>query len=177
MSPIDGGQTSPVVPGSDSGGEERDAATAADTGAGDAGATCNDVAQLGAHVDYVSSTTPAETPAGGTVIDGTYVLTKFVIHTPAFADGTVLLPIGKTTAVIGGGTMRIVLTDPQGAVKRTNETLTLAGMAVTTASACTFPQVDAAAAPRTGKFTATATTFTIFLDTPNGPIVNEYTKM
>lgn len=144
----------------------------------DAGRSCHTVTQQAEPLTYVSRTAAAPTPAGGTVTEGVYVLTEFAVHTDAFPDGTALLEIGRTTARITGQEIHVLLTRPNGETLRNTETFAFSGTTVTSTQTCVDPAPDGGAspAPRTAGYTATPTSFTLVLPTPNGPIVNTYTK-
>jgi hypothetical protein len=102
-----------------------------------------------------TGTAPAQT--GGTVVDGTYVLTSAVDYSCGDA-ATPPLPPAAATAKITGGCLQFIIAESNGdggtIVATASETVAYSGTSITTTPVC-----PAAAAASSQTYTATATTF------------------
>lgn len=86
----------------------------------DSGGACNELEQLGAEVTPTAATGfPAM--AGGTIADGTYVLTKMHVY-----EGTPPASAGAQTLVVSGSTAQLVMTR-DGMTERQSVTLRVMG--------------------------------------------------
>jgi hypothetical protein len=121
--------------------------------AADAGAPCNTIANDAPVVDVTQIAADPPTPVGGTIADGRYWQTAASIYTgpsgPAGKSGT-----SQLTALIQGQTVQLV---SDGQPMRRTVTLTTADAGFTSTDTCPEPQSSQ------GGYTATATTFSIFL--------------
>jgi hypothetical protein len=154
------------------------AVDAHDSGAliGDGG-TCNAIVQQGpANVNVITSTTAPAAALGGTIADGTYVLTAATQHNAAGTNGEVAGSFGKVTRELAGNVLQSVGTTSV-QTKRATETVAVNGTTIDLTAVCAFPPVMGAfAVPTT--FTATATTLTLYQDLSGGVVVEQvYTKL
>jgi hypothetical protein len=136
-----------------------DATIGLDAGLG----ACNAVPQLGSQVFFSCSTGVVPTPQGGTVVDGTYVLTAVIFYggcpppTPASV---------AETLIFSGGTFEVVANPSDGEVQRTTGTYTQSGSNFLENDLCPQPGSFVAI------FDATPTTFRLFVvDTPTAVAV------
>jgi hypothetical protein len=128
-------------------------------------ARCSDIVLAGETIPQVQGTGPLPTPMGGTVVDGTYVLTKDEAFAPQTADP---LAERRETIEIAGSAMRIVYVSnvsPLGVNGLAN--LTTSGTQLTITWTC------AGTGSYTSGYTATATD--LVLISPPGS-VSTFTK-
>lgn len=156
--------------GGDGGGMAPDAPT-------DAGAQCHTVAQVSTkEVSWITTIATAPTPAGGTIVDGTYTLDSFVHYTNAAPEGTVVAVIGRSTALLENGTLSVVTIHPTVGERRSTEPVMVVGLDFNTTETCLYPPQDAGVRTRTAKYTATPTSLALTVSDANGPIVYTYLK-
>lgn len=111
-----------------------DPASCAD--AGSEPAQCNALAQCGSAVESVRSVGGViPTLNGGTIADGTYVLTQVTDFNGVPPDGW-LAPYGTETVRIQGSTIEDVFTSPAGDVRRFAATLTIVGTSLRLTPTC-----------------------------------------
>ena len=119
-------------------------------------AGCNDLTVSGDAVKTTAGVGSAPTPAGGTIMDGTYLLTKVELYPPSYPAG----PWGKETLRITGSKMEDVV---QAAFASTSETATYsistAGTALMFTQICPTPMPNDGGVTPPYYYTATATTF------------------
>jgi hypothetical protein len=125
-----------------------------------AGQACNALVLTGAGVMPTCTTGTIATGQGGTIVDGTYVLTA----TTYYDDPTCpKFPVMETIEIADGCLQIAVGPSPLAATA--SATFTVAGVNRTTTPTCLHAESDAATfmrTPSTTTFTATATTLTIF---------------
>jgi hypothetical protein len=139
----------------------------ADASAADAGDNCNELAPLGGPV-AATCAPDAPTPAtGGTIADGTYVLTQSLFF------GTCSSSTLDETLLVSGGTVQSVAVDANGVVIRKSVTTTVAGSGTALVEAQTCPPGLIV----TVGFSATPTTLTIYLVNALGTRVSIFTRM
>jgi hypothetical protein len=139
-----------------------EAGAVAETGTPDAGGAdtsttvdsgkCNDVPNGAGVIAEVAGVGTKPTPAGGTIADGTYHLTKHEVFSPATPDGNTR----KRTIVFQGNTVRTHDNDTG------QKEAQLAGTYTTSGAAITFTITCPVSATVTIPYTATATTFATF---------------
>jgi hypothetical protein len=112
------------------------------------GDVCAEIAQQGASIDKDHDPGPPPAMTGGTIADGTYVLTKMVQYNGE--NGNLA---HQETIVFAGGNGQIVGTE-SGATKRLFFTYTTSGNEITEVVSCGGP-----AASVKQQYTATATTY------------------
>ena len=121
---------------------------------GGTSAACNTLANTAkpVTVEQLAENPPA--PLGGTIEDGTYLLTGVAIYTgpegPSGPSGT-----AQTTIVITGSTIEVA---SRGVPPTRTTTLSISGTTFTSTDTCPDSVVAS------GGFTATSTTFAIFID-------------
>lgn len=151
-----------------------DAGTSVDSGP-TADPECNKLTQQGQPVDALTSIGVAPTPQGGSIVDGTYVLTSATLYTNAVADGTKVLTSAATIEITGTSVKAVNTTGND--VTRANTTIAVSGTDITLTPTCNFPEKDGGlGAPAMGEYTATATTFSNFGVLNGATYVLEYTK-
>jgi hypothetical protein len=157
-----GGDAAPAEAGGDGGGSSDAAA--------DAGA-CNTLVNSAQSVMVQQVAMDPPSPAGGTILDGTYDLTAVAIYTgpngPSGPSGS-----SQTTISISGATIQVVTS---GQPDRQTVTLATQGSAFTATDTCPDNKVTM------GSYSASGTTFTIFLDggtddAGNRTVVETFTK-
>lgn len=135
-----------------------------DTGSadsGDAAIGCGTVTNVGMQVPETAGVGAYPTPTGGTLADGTYVLTKFEIYPPGSVD-----PFKrKQTLVIAGGKVDFVSQTDAEAEVRFGGDITVSGTKFTVAVKC--PATTSLEKP----FSATAAEIKIW--ETNGTTMNE----
>ena len=128
------------------------------------GQQCNTLTNVGATITPTCVSGQIPTGSGGTIVDGTYVLTSQTY----FQDACLQLPLSETIA-IAGDCIQIVFA---GFLSGTaSGRLTTQGNAImTSAPTCQHLDVDAAVTmdARMKTYTATGTTFTLFSVDPAG---------
>jgi hypothetical protein len=138
---------------------------------------CNDVQQQGAEVDLVGSHAAAPTPAGGTIEDGTYVLTSSTLYTKDRAHGSKLVEMGKTTMLVNGSTSQLVRSTTDGRERRTTVNRVSSGTVATLHTTCASPSATGSDGTSTTKYTATRESFQFISDGPAGTVVATYKKL
>jgi hypothetical protein len=140
-------------------------AATADRPAARAGSKCN--ALVGDAPAITSTNSPAQvpTPAGGTLSDGTYVLTSTTIYTALPFPGMKLRSVMQIT----GNTIQQVAT-MNGDEKRFTTSFTTAGSSIVMTDTCPARKTG------TYTFTATPTELRMYLTSPMGKIEQTYTK-
>ncbi len=96
---------------------------------------------------------------GGTIVDGTYVLTALTYYT---AGSCPTFPVAETLA-LGGGCMELAIGPPL--TSTASGAFTVSGNSITTTTACIHIEMDGATPRQSAPvqtFTATPTTFTLF---------------
>ncbi|HVJ88668.1 MAG TPA: hypothetical protein VM580_02625 [Labilithrix sp.] len=138
-----------------------DSGTASDantnSGSGDAGAdaaqdaatSCTTGTNGGSVISETAGVGEIPTPAGGTITDGTYVLTKHEVYPPGSPDENTR----KRTMIFSGDSIQVIEDDPGRSPVRAAGTYTIDGSTLNVTITC--PVADSA----TLSFTATATTF------------------
>jgi hypothetical protein len=138
---------------------------------------CNDLEQQGREVDLAGSHDAASTPAGGTIEDGTYVLTSSTLYTNDRRDGAKLVGMGKVTMLVNGSTSQIVRSSPEGRERRTTVNRVSSGDVTTLHTTCAPPGSTGADATSSARYTATSSSFQFISVSPAGTIVTTYTKV
>lgn len=142
----DGGGTTPETGASDTS-TGTDTSTAADTGG-----ACNAVVNGASVVGETAGVGAKPAPAGGTVADGTYYLTKHDVFPPGNPDNNTR----KRTWVFAGNTFRTHDNDTGQTEKQLTGTYTTSGTNITFTVTCPM------SATVTIPYTATATTYDTF---------------
>lgn len=125
------------------------------------GQACSTLAVLGEPVPPTCSDETMPVGAGGTIVDGTYVLTAQTYYNVATCPRIGL----SQTIQIAGDCMQLASGSPFDATNAVR--LTIAGNGLTVMRTCSSLDPDAGftmAGPSTLTFTATDTTFTLFTD-------------
>jgi hypothetical protein len=114
-------------------------------------AACNALVNDGPTITIMASTSGAPAPTGGTIVDGTYVLTAATVF------GVSSIPQVTASAVFqfSGNTMQQVGT-VNGQLKRYTSTFTTMGTSISTTDTCPAPDMG------TYGFSATATEISVF---------------
>jgi hypothetical protein len=133
-------------------GVDSPAETAMEDAEMEAAVVCTTLANSAAAVPVQTIAADPPTPEGGTIVDGTYVMTETAIYTgpdgPSGTNGT-----SQTTIQVTGTTIQIVSAgDPP------TRTITLATSGTSFTSTDTCPDTSAVIQ---GSYTATATTFVV----------------
>jgi len=139
----------------------------------DAGAACNCLTNSGVVVTLSTSALPQPAPLGGTILDGTYVLTAFTLYTGgdggadaasfATADG------GPATweelAVISGSatSAQYVLSLDGSADSHENETLTFVDGGASFTSTLTCSESDGGSPAGPADYTASGSLFLVYI--------------
>lgn len=126
----------------------------------DAGGACNAVVNGAAVVGEVAGAGAKPVPAGGTIVDGTYFLTKHEV----FAPGTPDANTRKRTIVFAGNTFQTHENDTGQAQKQYTGTYTTSGSNLTLTVTC--PISATVVIP----YTATATTYVTFAKDSDGDV-------
>jgi hypothetical protein len=143
---------SPDAPEDTPGEAEGEASSEAATADGPAG--CNDLMNVGQPVTVTEVAQDPPTPQGGTVSDGTYVLTTETVYTGA-GGPTGTMGTQTITIQIASGTIQVVKDfDPP----TSTYSLVTTGTMFNTTGVC-----PAGVGPLQGSYTATATTFSVLL--------------
>jgi hypothetical protein len=140
-------------------------------------APCNDIEQKGTEVDLSGSRDPAPTPTGGTIEDGTYVLTSSTLHTKDKPHGAKLVDMGRITMVVKGATTQMVRNAPNGRERRTTVDRESAGTEATLHTTCASPSSSEPESKVTTGYTATSKSFQFITPGPAGTVVSTYTKL
>jgi len=129
--------------------------TGGSTGGGGTGSgACNDLTVSGNAITQTAATGTAPTPAGGTIADGTYVLTRYDVYAPGSPSASPYRVKYRVTGNLlevatGGGTI----------ISNLNYSTTVSGSAWNLTGTCPV------SAPAAVPYTATATMLFVF----NGP--------
>lgn len=126
------------------GGGGTDTSTPTDSGA------CTSAVNGGTVIPETAGSGTFPTPAGGTILDGTYYLTKHEVYPPGAPDAN----MRKRTWVFSSGTFQAVNDDIGKPATKLSGTMAVSGTKVTLTVTCPMSVVA------TINFTATATTFT-----------------
>jgi hypothetical protein len=94
---------------------------------------CNMLEQLGSQITAKGDPASQPTATGGTLLDGTYVLTEVKLHglPEAFTN-----PAGALTATVSGTTMNTVATNQMGQVSRNTFTIAVNGTSFVLTETC-----------------------------------------
>ncbi len=127
------------------------------------GGQCNTLGQQGAKLDVTGSKANPPAASGGTVADGTYVLTGSKLYGAAVPEGPITGASSPATTVeVKGTTYNSIITRPTGD-SRTTSTLAVSGVNATLTATCAFPVADGGlGAPIQTTYSATSTGFTIY---------------
>jgi hypothetical protein len=108
---------------------------------------------------------------GGTIVDGTYVLTALTYYS---ADTCPTFPLAETIA-LSGGCMQLAVGPPL--TSTASGTFTVSGNSIAITTACVHIEMDGATVRQSAPvrtFTATGTTFTLFThDTSANPVADD----
>jgi hypothetical protein len=149
----DGGKSDAHVP-PDAAAPPRDAAPLPGP---DAGAACNFVVQQGAPAPILSTKTSAASPAGGSILDGTWIMTSSTLWSSPYAEGATIGTAHAATWIISGNIAQVIMTSPDGTfVERRTVVLSFGGPKMGLRQTCSTAQLD----PNTALagYTATDTT-------------------
>jgi major membrane immunogen (membrane-anchored lipoprotein) len=133
----------------------------------DAGDNCNGLAPLGPLVTATCDTGAPPPATGGTIVDGTYLLSE------SHFFGTCAASMLGETLVISGGKIESLAIDAGGAVLRKSLSYTASGSGTTMVETQTCPLSVVA----TIRFSATPTTLTIYLVNSLGTRLSTFTRM
>jgi hypothetical protein len=139
-------------------------------------AACNDVEQHGQPIALTGSRLSAPPASGGTIEDGTYVLTSSILYTRERPHGARLLDMGKTTMVITGPTAQLIRTDPDEHERRTTVKRTTEGTTTKLETVCTSGNQKNNEATSTS-YSASPGQFQFITPSPAGIVVATYTKI
>lgn len=139
-------------------------------------APCNDLEQHGDEVELAGSREAAPTPQGGTIEDGTYVLTSSTLHTKDKPHGSKIVELGKITVVVSGSTSQMVRNGTDGRERRTTVNRASSGTTATLHTTCASPTFNGSESTTT-KYTATSSSFQFITPGPAGTVVATYTKL
>ena len=142
------------------------------------GQACNTLTNVGAAVTPTCGTGTLPTGTGGTIVDGTYTLTSQTYYGTTGCPST---PVNATLEIAGGCVQEVSSTPLPVTVSTTH---TVAGTTITRTVTCIDLGVDAghlSLDTSTDTFTATPTTFTVFIknsgtSSPNPDRVETYQK-
>ena len=126
---------------------------------------CNELALPTATITIQQGTGNPPSPLGGSVVDGTYVLTQ----STDYSVGDAL--VGQPTAgqmIIAGGTIQSVLKDAKGGMVTVDASFTIMGTSLQQTGTCGF------AGSFSQGFTATGTMLTLIQASP--PFVDVFTR-
>lgn len=119
----------------------------------------------------------APKPTGGTIADGTYVLTALTLYTPSEKEhGAKLAALGKTTLEVKGTTSQLVRTNRDGSEQRTTVNRVNAGDDTTATTTCLSPPAKADP-PTSAKLSASGTSLLLISPGPAGTAVATYKKV
>jgi hypothetical protein len=121
-----------------------------------AGQACNALSNVGSSVTPTCMTGTIPRGTGGTIVDGTYVLTAQTYYNSATCS---TIPVGGTIE-LAGGCLQLVIGVPFSGTG--SFTYTVQGADITMTETCVNPSGATADTPTT-TFTATPTTFTRFI--------------
>jgi hypothetical protein len=141
------------------------------------GQVCNSLVDVSTSVKPTCVTGEMPVGAGGTIVDGTYVLTEQIYYNE---PGCPVLPIGGTIVISGNC---VQAANVQFSVTASSS-ISVQGNSITTTQTCVSGDIDPASftpdAP-TRTYTATPTTFTLFIlnsaaNSPNPDRVEVFTR-
>jgi hypothetical protein len=130
-----------------------------------AGSTCNAIVGDAPSVTSTNSSAKVPAAAGGSMSDGTYVLSSMTIYTALPFPGITLSSLMQ----ISGGTIQQV-TNMNGEEKRFTTSFATAGPSIAMTDTCPMRKSG------TYAFTATPTEFRMYLTSPFGKIEQTFTK-
>jgi hypothetical protein len=140
-------------------------------------APCNDLEQQGTEVELTASPALAPRATGGTIEDGTYVLTKSTLHTRDTPAGTKLVAFGRITMVVKSGVAQLVKTDAEGHMRRTSVKRTIAGTVTVATTTCASPVANPSPESSSVEFAATSNSVQFITPGPAGTVVATYTRL
>lgn len=136
-----------------------------------AGQACHALTATGRAVTPACGTGALPSGQGGTIVDGTYVLTSLTYYSP---DGCPTFPVAETIAFTGG-CLEFAVGPPL--TSTASGPFTVSGSSITIGQACVDIQVDGATTRQSAPvrtFTATGTTVTLFThDTSADPVPDD----
>jgi hypothetical protein len=140
---------------------------------------CNDVEQRGGDVELAGSREPAPQPTGGTIEDGTYVLTSSTLHTKERPHGAKLVAMGKITMVVNGSTSQLVRSTADGRERRSTVSRVSTGTVTTLETLCASPTDPPRGPDATSKtgYASTRSSFQFITPGAAGTVVATYTKL
>jgi hypothetical protein len=149
--------------------------SAGSAGANSAGASCNTLLNSAPEIAETPMTGDAPTPVGGTITDGTYYQTAFLVYNPPTNPTNTL---HKLTVKIEGLLFQAVFRDETGAELRTTIELAPSGTALGEQQTCRTNARYMMNMVNVLGYDATPTTFTIhgLLNQPEGDTVQVFTK-
>lgn len=147
--------------------------TSSSSSSGSIPAACSTFAQAGSPVTAVTSSDSEPVPSGGSIVDGTYVLTSTLVYTQAYPHGMDVGDLGSITLTVQSGTLQLLHTKTGGGELRGNGTYSVSGSTVTYTVTCGDP-------PPFGEgpsgYTATSDTIAYFVPSPIGIAVSTLTR-
>lgn len=155
--------------------ESAGADSAGSAGASAAGASCNTLVNSAPEIAETIMAGDAPAPVGGTITDGTYYETGFLVYNGPVSPTNVS---HKLTATIEGLLFQSVFRDETGAELRATIELTPSGTALGEQQTCRTNAKYMMNQLNVLGYDATPTTFTVhsLLDRPEGDIVQVFTK-
>jgi hypothetical protein len=138
---------------------------------------CNDLVQRGEEIELSGSRGAPPTAAGGTIEDGTYVLSSSTLYTHDRPDGAKLVEMGRITVVVNGTTSQLLRNTPDGRERRTTIEREASGTTTTLRTTCAWPNSSSSDPSSTTSYSATGTSFQYITPGPAGMIVSTYTKL
>lgn len=138
---------------------------------------CNDLEQLGTEVFLTANSAAPPSPKGGSIADGTYVLTSSVLYTKDSPSGTRMFDFGKATMQVKGGKTELVITSPSGKDRRSTVSRTQSGHRSTSTTLCSSPTKKTTTGADSTDYTATKDSVMFISPGPAGTIVSTYTRL
>lgn len=138
---------------------------------------CNKLEQLGAEIWLTTNSGNPPTATGGTIVDGTYVLTASTLYTKDSPSGNRIFDFGRSTILIKGGTDQVIITSPSGKERRATVRRVQTGHSSTSTSLCTSPTRNKTTGSGRTDYTATKDTVMFINPGPAGTIVATYTRL
>lgn len=159
-----GSSSSSSSGGSSSGGSSSSSSSGGSSSSSSGGGgQCNALTQQGTKLDVVGSKAAPPTATGGTVADGTYVLTGSKLYGASVPEGPINGVSSPATTVEIKGTTYNSLASRTSGDARTTSTLAVSGINATLTATCAFPLPDGGlGAAVQATYSATATGFTIY---------------
>jgi hypothetical protein len=122
-----------------------DASAPVDAAAEGGTSQCTTASVLAASVDAIAAAGEASPPAGGTVTDGTYVLTAARAYGGTEAPGAKITTVGAVTLVISGAATKYEqVKEVAPGTERASGTLKVAATSLTFTEGCRFPAAPGA---------------------------------